>query len=325
MNHEEELELVERFYSQAIAWATSDEEELAIAQDLLERARRGFVVNDNGTDLVYARDPDLPPDADYLVDDGPLRRQRLRTVAIVAGGFLLALLIVFVAYGGEPARTFEATATATTRAAILLPTQTLTPTSTGSATAMATATETPTPSATPTAIPSPTQTPTPLPPEEVEVKPEPVKLDADAVVPVSLEIAGRYFPVVPTGLRDGSWAYMTEPDRVSWLAGSYVNVVLGLPYTPDNLSLVVTTLAISDTLTIRNNVGGAHRYLVTERRHVDVYAVEAFGQRRAGLTLALLGGNDEAPNRRLVIQAIPIGMANVPVEGGEEVTIEEEN
>lgn len=312
MNHEEELELVERFYSQAIAWATSDEEELAIAQDLLERAHRRFVVNDAGNDLVYARDPDLPPDADYLVDNRPLHRQRLRTAAIVVGGFLLALLIVFLAYGGEPALTFEATATATTRAPIFIPTQTLTPTPTGSATATATATETPMPTATPTATPLPTQTPTSLPPEEVEIKPEPVKLEADAVVPVSLEIAGRYFPIIPTGLRDGGWAYMTEPDQASWLTGSYVNVVLGLPYTPDNLNLVTTTLAISDTLTIRNNVGGAHQYLVTDRRHVDVYAVETFGQRRAGLTLALLGGNDENPDRRLIVWA-------VPVEGGEEV------
>ncbi len=80
------------------------------------------------------------------------------------------------------------------------------------------------------------------------------------MVPVSLEIAGRYFPVVPTGLRDGSWAYVTEPGQVSWLAGSTVNVVLGLPYTADNLDLLATTLALSDTLTLRNNVAGTNHY-----------------------------------------------------------------
>ena len=144
-----------------------------------------------------------------------------------------------------------------------------------------------------------------MPPEEVEIRAEPVKLDAKAVIPVSLEVAGRYFPVVPTGLRDGNWAFLTDPLQVSWLAGSQVNIVLGLPYTPENLNLVATTLTLSDTITVRNNVGGVHRYRVTDRHAVHAYAVEVFSQRRAGLTLALLGGNDEDPSRRLVIWAVP--------------------
>jgi len=152
----------------------------------------------------------------------------------------------------------------------------------------------------------PTQIPTPLPPEEIKVKPEPVKLEEGAVVPVSLEITGRYFPIVPSGLRDGSWAYVTEPDQVSWLAGSSVNVVLGLPYTSDNLDLLATTLALSDTITLRNNVAATNHYVVVDRRQVDGYAIEVFRQRRAGLTLVLLGGSDESPDRRLVLWAIPV-------------------
>ena len=157
-----------------------------------------------------------------------------------------------------------------------------------------------------------------MPPEEVEVKPQPVKLEEGAVVPVSLEIAGRYFPVVPTGLRDDHWAYVTEPDQISWLAGSYVNVLLGLPYTQQNLALLASTLTVSDTqttsatpaangtLALRNSVGGINRYRVVERHLADVYAIEVLGQRRAGLTLVLLGGNDESSDRRLVVWAIPV-------------------
>jgi len=115
-----------------------------------------------------------------------------------------------------------------------------------------------------------------------------------------------YFPVVPTGLRDGSWAYVTDPGQVSWLAGSTVNVVLGLPYTSDNLDLLASTLALSDTITLRNNVAGMNRYLVVDRRQADVYAIEVLRQRRAGMTLVLLGGSDESPDRRLVIWAIPV-------------------
>jgi hypothetical protein len=71
-------------------------------------------------------------------------------------------------------------------------------------------------------------------------------------------------------------------------------------------------------LALRNNVAGVNHYLVTERRQVDVFANEVFRQRRAGLTLVLLGGNEEDSDRRLVIWA-------VPVEIGEEVSATPEN
>jgi len=311
MDQTEELELIEQYYRHTVAWAPSDEEALAIAQDLLEKAQRGFVVDDTGDRLIYASDPDLPVDAEFLVDEGALRQQRLRRGLAIVGAFLVALLALLLIYGGDSGSTPTPTPVATTRVPIFLATQTLTPTPTGSPTPTAT----PFPTYTPTPTPTPTQTPTPLPPEEVEVKPQPVKLEEGAVVPVSLEISGRYFPVVPTGLRDDHWAYMTEPDQVSWLAGSYINVLLGLPYTQQNLDLLASSLAISDTLTIsstlvlRNSVGGVNQYRVVDRHLVDVYAIEVLGQRRAGLTLVLLGGNDEAPDggpdRRLVIWAVP--------------------
>ncbi|HSQ07691.1 MAG TPA: hypothetical protein VLM84_08370, partial [Chromatiaceae bacterium] len=223
-----------------------------------------------------------------------------------------ALLALFLVYGGDSASRPTPTPEAATRVPLFLATQTLTPVPTGSPTPTAVPTYTPTPTRVPT------QTPTPLPPEEVEGKPQPVQLEEGAVVPVSLEVAGQYFPVVATGLRDGHWAYLTEPDQVSWLAGSYVNLLLGLPYTLQNLDLLASTLTISDTVTLRNSVGGVNRYRVADRRPVDVYAIEVLGQRRAGLTLVLLGGNEENPDRRLVIWAVPVG-------GEEEVVTTQEN
>ncbi len=313
MNREEEQQLIEEFYRQAVSWAPTDEEELAIAQDLLEKAQRGFVVNDDGARLVYASDPELPVDAEFLVDEGALRQQRLRRLAPVVGAFLVAFVAIVLVYGTDLASPAP-TPVAATRVPVLISTQTLTPTPTESPT------PTVAPSSTATATAAPTQppTPTPLPPEEIEVKPQPVKLEDGAVVPVSLEIAGRYLPVLPTGLRDGIWAYMTEPDQarteqsecISWLAGSYVNVVLGLPFSDANLDLLSSTLSISDTLTLRNNVGGTNYYRVVGRHQVDVYAIEVLRQRQAGLTLVLLGGNngapDDGPEQRLVIRAVPV-------------------
>jgi len=319
MNREEEQELIEEFYRQAVSWAPTDEEELAIAQDLLEKAQRGFVVNDDGARLVYASDPRLPADAEFLVDEAALRQQRLRRLVPLLGAFLVAFVAIVLVYGTDLASPTP-TPTATVRVAALLPTQTLTP--------FPTPTESPTPTAEPsstataTAAATPTHTPTstPLPPEEIELKPRPVKLEDGAVVPVSLEIADRYLPIVPTGLRDGIWAYMTEPDGASWLAGSYVNVVLGLPFSDDNLNLLSNTLSISDTLTLRNNVGGTNHYRVVGQQQVDVYAIEVLRQRQAGLTLVLLGGNDgvsdDGPEQRLIIQAVPLqaGKEVIPTE-----------
>ena len=292
----EELRRCETYYSKAVAGATSDEEELAIAQDLLEKAQRGLVVNDDASGLIYAQAPDLPVDADFMIEtEAAERRARLRQVLLVVGGLIAALVVVLLAYGGG-GKQATPTPAATAASQVSLATATLTPTSTLS----------PTPTLTPTPTPRPTATltPSPVPAKEVEVKAEPVKLEPDAVVPVSLEIAGRYFPIVATTLRDDAWAYADDPGQASWLAGSYVNVVLGLPYSRDNLDLLQVTLKISDTLTLRNNVAGVNRYRVVDRRLVGVYEIEALGQQRAGLTLVLVGGGDESPDRRLVVWAV---------------------
>ena len=303
LTKEEQLDAIERYYRSQVAGATSDEEELAIAQALLEAAERGHVVSDDGTKTLIVRSPEVPADAPFLVDEGALRRQELRRALPMAGVLLLALAAILLLYGGSGTPSDTIIPTETVPAQVALSTATLTPT------------VTPTPSATPTGaptfIPMPTLIPTLLALEEVEVKIEPVKLDPNAVIPVSIEIAGRYFPVLPTGLRDDPsqssgqvlWAYATEPDQVSWLAGSYVNVVLGLPYTDTNADLLAGTLALSDTVTLRNSVAAVNRYTVVERRSVSIYEIEAFSQRRAGLTLVLLGGSDEDPDRRLVVRA----------------------
>jgi len=318
MNLDEERQICERYYSRAIADATSDEEELAIALHLLEEARHGAVVNDTGTALVYlelAQLENLPVDADFLIEDDQDLRQRLRANWPLLAAFLVLFAFALVRSATGPR---EAVPTATVTAGVVdLPTMTLTPTPTLVVTADPTATPrtaTVTPSPAPTS--PPTETPTPATPKEVEVKPEPVELEPGAVLPVSLEVAGRYFPVVPTTLRDDTWAYLPDPDRISWLAGSYVNVVLGLPFTAQNLDLVAGSLTVSDTLTVRTSVAGTNRYRGTGRTSVGVYEIEALSQRRAGLTLVLrggppglLGGSDEAPDgerdRRLVVWAVP--------------------
>ncbi|MGD2205882.1 MAG: hypothetical protein PVH17_03790 [Anaerolineae bacterium] len=306
---EEDRKICEAYYSRAVAGATSDEEELAIARRLLEEAEYGGAVpTDDGTSVIRISSMDLPVDADHLIDGQEGLGSRFRSILPGLGLLFGLLALVLFRYGGLGASQDTTIPTTTVTAVAHIATQTLTP---APATAVLN-----TPTATQTPTPPPTTTPTPLPPEEVRVEPEPVELDAEAVIPVSLELAGRYFPVVATTTRDDAWAYFPEPDQISWLAGSYVNVVLGLPYTKENVGLMAANLNISDTLVLRNNAGKANVYQVTDRRAVDVYEIETLNQHRAGLTLVLLGGNDEDPNRRLVVEATPVEQAEAE-KGGE--------
>jgi hypothetical protein len=312
MDLDAEHQIVQKYYKLVVTGARSDAEELHRARKMLEGAHKGEVPDDDGDSLcIIEPDLDLPVEADFLLEE-ETPQQRLRQALPLIAAAVLAAIFALFAYGGEE-KTPPAATASPTPAAITLATRTLTP-------LPAMPSTTPQPSDTPTITPSPlpTLTATPAPPEEVEVKPEPVDLEPGAVIPLSIEIAGRYFPIVPTTLRDDAWAYVPDGDRVSWLAGSRVNVVLGLPYDEANQDFLAATLAMSDTLTLRDSVGQARAYRVVERRQVSVYETEVLGQQRVGLTLLLLGGNAEASDHRLAILARPAEEKEVnPTRDGE--------
>ena len=48
---------------------------------LLEKAERGFVVNDAGTGLIYISEPDIPVDADFLIEEAS-QREKLRRILV---------------------------------------------------------------------------------------------------------------------------------------------------------------------------------------------------------------------------------------------------
>ena len=299
-SEDRDLEICETYYRSAVAHAVSDDDELEIAQGLLEAAQRGQVPNDSGTGLIYAQVGELPVDADWMVGGRGQsgQKQQMRQIALIAGGLLAAIIFIILTSsggGGKKTDTTPAPTEVSQVRPISIATQTLTPLP---------ATITPTPSSTPT--PTITPSPSPVPAKEIEVKPVVPTLEPGAVVPVSLETGGRFFPIALTTLRDDVWAYDQDPNKISWLVGSYVNIILGLPYSTDNLALMATTLKISDTLTLRNNVAGVNDYQIVSRQSVSIYEIEALAQRRAGLTLVLIGGNDESADSRLIIWAVPV-------------------
>jgi len=316
--------ILDKYYSHAIERVTSDEDELLIAEDMLRRARSGAVPDETGTKTMVI-DPrrKVPLDNPLLVRSAAnaLRQENLKRVLPIAGLVAALVMVVFLmdrgggeeeavaaVASGTPAGTGVITGTVTlTTTPTLCPELAEGPTATP--TLAPTATFAPTPTTLPTATPTapPPGEPTP---EVVQRKRTPVSVKPSGMTiwPVSVEIKERIFPVAITGLSekdDHLWGYAPEDNRVSWLAGSWVNVVLGLPFSFGNLDLL-ESLEINDPLIIRDNHAVIHRFKVADVRVVKQHQIETLRQKEAGLTLVLLNKDvGEREGDRLVAKARP--------------------
>ena len=316
--------LLDKYYSAQIAGVTSDEDELLVAEDMLRRAQSGAVPDDAGAKTIVI-DPrrKVPLDNPLLVKSAAsaLRQENLKRFLPLGGLIAAAIIVVslinrgggeedaaMAAASGTPGGTGVITGTVTLTAT---PTPTLTPTSVPTPTPFDTATPVPTA----TVAPTPTDTPSPLPnatstPMVIEYERTPVSVEPSQsmiIWPVSIEIKERIFPVAITGLTDEGrlWGYAPEDNRISWLAGSWVNVILGLPFSFSNLELL-ESLEINDPLMIRDNHAVIHRFKISDVRVVEQHQIETLRQKEAGLTLVLLNQNvGEHEGDRLIAKAIP--------------------
>ena len=309
--------LLDKYYSQAIAGVTSDEDELLVAEDMLRRAQSGAVPDDAGAKTIVI-DPrrKVPLDNPLLVKSAAsaLRQENLKRFLPLGGLIAIAIIVVSLINrgGGEEEAAMAAASgtpggTVITGTVTLTATPTLTPTSvpTPFDTATPTATVTPTPTDAPSPPPHATSTPMVIAYERTPVSVEPSQ--SMIIWPVSIEIKERIFPVAITGLADESrlWGYAPEDNRISWLAGSWVNVILGLPFSFSNLELL-ESLEINDPLMIRDNHAVIHRFKISDVRVVEQHQIETLRQKEAGLTLVLLDQDvGEHEGDRLIAKAIP--------------------
>ena len=309
--------LLDKYYSQAIAGVTSDEDELLVAEDMLRRAQSGAVPDDAGAKTIVI-DPrrKVPLDNPLLVKSAAsaLRQENLKRFLPLGGLIAVAIVVVsLINRGGGEEEAAMAAASGTPGGTVITGTVTLTATPTLTPTSVPTPFDTATPVPTATVAPTPTDTPSPPPhatPMVIAYERTPVSVEPSQsmiIWPASIEIKERIFPVAITGLTDEGrlWGYAPEDNRISWLAGSWVNVILGLPFSFSNLELL-ESLEINDPLMIRDNHAVIHRFKISDVRVVEQHQIETLRQKEAGLTLVLLNQNvGEHEGDRLIAKAIP--------------------
>ena len=147
-------------------------------------------------------------------------------------------------------------------------------------------------------------TPTPLPTLEAELLADIVDasgVKTKLVVPRTLELGGVSFVVQPVKIKRGDWALPDDERAVSWVYGTVVNYVLGLEATAENKSLLASLQAGNEIL-LRMSTGPAYRFAYADAVRVAPQASEIFRQTRPGLTLVLMGSDDEAS--RIVLRAV---------------------
>ncbi|MEM7028977.1 MAG: hypothetical protein AAF629_05250 [Chloroflexota bacterium] len=147
-------------------------------------------------------------------------------------------------------------------------------------------------------------TPTPLPTLEAELLADIVDasgVKTDLVVPRTLELGGVSFVVQPVKIKSGDWALPDDERAVSWVYGTVVNYVMGLEGTSENKSLLAN-LQASDEILLRMSTGPAYRFAYADAVRVAPQASEIFRQTRPGLTLVLMGSEDE--DSRIVLRAV---------------------
>lgn len=144
--------------------------------------------------------------------------------------------------------------------------------------------------------------PTPLPPAtppNVESIFDGQKVKVGIFYPQTLDMGGQVYFLVPTSVLPATgWPIPQTEGAASWLNGSSVNYVVGLPYSAHNVE-VMGRLQVDDPLVIHMSTGQVLQFRVREIKRVPIQQVEIFRQKRPGITVALTG--DPAADRLVVI------------------------
>jgi hypothetical protein len=133
-------------------------------------------------------------------------------------------------------------------------------------------------------------------------------------LPDLLMVGGVGYDVIPVPLESGRWPVPVDSgDVATWVYGTVVNYVIGLPYTTTTESRLAS-LDPSARITLTLNTGTSLVFGAPQARRYAADNVEPLSQSQPGLTLVLLGSQEKAADR-LVVQARYLPEAS-PTEGG---------
>lgn len=262
---------------------SSDEQEIQMADQYLHRyVYEGLVpAGDQWVRISASRRQQLKSDQTDLaeIDDDDRGGFPWMNVAIVVFGLFLAIFVVSRMMGGNSEET------------VLLE-GTLTPTPT------VTMTFTPTP--TPTITPTPTTTPIAL-------------VESDSFIeagdgrnrdwfPVQIqvrrpdEVQPRVFIVQERAINLTEWSFDNNPDVASWISGTLVRPVFGIPYSETN-EIFLDSLLSGTEFSIRMNTGSELQYIFSSAQELGREDTSLFRQNQPGIVMVLIGeiGTDGLP------------------------------
>ncbi len=142
------------------------------------------------------------------------------------------------------------------------------------------------------AKPTPTPTPTCAGPN----CPPPVQ---SPLVPEKLYVRDRTFEITPVAVQKGKWPTDVGDKNASWVFGTLVNYLIGLPNTAENKDLL-QALSGADKITLELSDGQTVDFKFDAQQQVSPNDEAIFSQKHPGLALFLLG-DDSA--QRLVVTA----------------------
>lgn len=144
-----------------------------------------------------------------------------------------------------------------------------------------------------TARPAPTPTTACVGPNCPITQPSPL-------VPKKLYVRDRAFEITPVAIQKGKWPVGTaDSASASWVFGSLVNYLVGLPNSSENKDLL-QAISEADTITLELSDGQTIEFKFDAQQLVSSSNDEIFTQQHPGLTLLLLGDDGD---QRLVVTA----------------------
>jgi hypothetical protein len=147
-----------------------------------------------------------------------------------------------------------------------------------------------------TVIPQPLTTPTVAPASPTPGASAPVMGDLREGALRTVDFAGQTYRVEPTEIV-ADWKFSTQPGVASWITGTVVNYIIGLPYNAANATLFQRARQ-ADVIRLTVANGEVLTFQVSAIQRVATTDTRVLAQDHPGVTLLLLG---EPANDRMAI------------------------
>ncbi len=119
------------------------------------------------------------------------------------------------------------------------------------------------------------------------------------LVPQKLYLRDRTFDITPVAVQKGKWPTGNGDSSATWVFGTLVNYLIGLPNTAENRDLM-QALSAADKITLELSDGQTVDFKFDAQQLVAPDNQDIVSQKHPGLTLVLLGDDS---NQRLVVTA----------------------